>query len=232
LEDFIINRFGNKLYRTFFKDYTEKVWGVECHKISKEWGAQRIKGLSITKVLLNAMQSAFKSNKKGGDIYQKNKETSLIEKFLYPKFGPGQLWETVAETIVKQGGTSAQFLKADGSLDSRSFGTLTGTESFTNKTINGLTEIISDSVVLLVFVTLPIVTSSSSSSSSLTISSALKQSAKNEKPIIVAGKPVQKVVAPANKSVALGITEKTSGFAETGSINTSDYNLAINSSLT
>ncbi len=104
LEDFIINRFGNKLYRTFFKDYTEKVWGVECHKISKEWGAQRIKGLSITKVLLNAMQSAFKSNKKGGDIYQKNKETSLIEKFLYPKFGPGQLWETVAETIVKQGG--------------------------------------------------------------------------------------------------------------------------------
>ena len=50
------------------------------------------------------MQSAFKSNKKGGDIYQKNKETSLIEKFLYPKFGPGQLWETVAETIVKQGG--------------------------------------------------------------------------------------------------------------------------------
>ncbi len=103
LEDFIINRFGKKLYQTFFKDYTEKVWGIACNQISSEWGAQRIKGLSITKVLAHALRSVIQS-KPQGDIFQKDKETSLIEKFLYPKFGPGQLWETVAETIIKQGG--------------------------------------------------------------------------------------------------------------------------------
>jgi len=55
LEDFLVNRFGEKLYRTFFKDYTEKVWGVACSEISAEWGAQRIKGLSISKALLHAV---------------------------------------------------------------------------------------------------------------------------------------------------------------------------------
>ncbi|MBS1496565.1 MAG: NAD(P)/FAD-dependent oxidoreductase [Bacteroidetes bacterium] len=93
LEDFFINRFGNELYKTFFKDYTEKVWGVSCDKISAEWGAQRVKGLSLTKTLWHAF-----SRKK------KNMETSLIEKFLYPKYGPGQLWELVAKDIEKKGG--------------------------------------------------------------------------------------------------------------------------------
>src|ERR1700730_13613715 len=55
LEDFFINRFGDRLYRTFFKDYTEKVWGVRCREISSEWGAQRIKGLSITKAIAHAV---------------------------------------------------------------------------------------------------------------------------------------------------------------------------------
>jgi protoporphyrinogen oxidase len=101
LEDFLVNRFGDKLYRTFFKDYTEKVWGVSCAQISAEWGAQRIKGLSISKALLHALSKPFKS---GGDTAQKEIETSLIERFLYPKFGPGQMWEEVADRIVASGG--------------------------------------------------------------------------------------------------------------------------------
>jgi len=102
LEDFFINRFGNELYRTFFKDYTEKVWGVACHTIKPEWGAQRIKGLSISKALLHALKSFLP--KKESSINQKNVETSLIEYFMYPKLGPGQLWEEVANKIILLGG--------------------------------------------------------------------------------------------------------------------------------
>ena len=100
LEDFLINRFGKTLYNTFFKDYTDKVWGIECHKISAEWGAQRIKGLSIISALKHALFSRFQTN----SFRQKNVETSLIEKFLYPQFGPGQMWEIVASKVQSQGG--------------------------------------------------------------------------------------------------------------------------------
>jgi len=102
LEEFFINRFGKELYRTFFKSYTEKVWGVPCPQISASWGAQRIKGLSISKAITYAARSIFKS--KSDDVRQKQIETSLIEKFLYPKYGPGQMWELCAEKIVEQGG--------------------------------------------------------------------------------------------------------------------------------
>jgi protoporphyrinogen oxidase len=102
LEDFIVNRFGKQLYLTFFKSYTEKVWGVPCHEISAEWGAQRIKGLSLKGVVKHFLKKTFGS-KNLGNIAQKKTETSLIEKFLYPKLGPGQLWEHTAE-LVKQGG--------------------------------------------------------------------------------------------------------------------------------
>ncbi len=102
LESFFINRFGRELYRTFFKSYTEKVWGVPCNQISSEWGAQRIKGLSIWKALAHfAKQLAGRS---GGDIRQKGTETSLIEQFLYPKYGPGQMWEEVARRVKNRGG--------------------------------------------------------------------------------------------------------------------------------
>jgi protoporphyrinogen oxidase len=101
LEDFFINRFGDRLYRTFFKDYTEKVWGVPCTEISAEWGAQRIKGLSVTKALAHALASRAHSSK---DTAQKATETSLIERFLYPKFGPGQMWEEAARLITARGG--------------------------------------------------------------------------------------------------------------------------------
>ncbi len=103
LEDFLINRFGRRLYLTFFKDYTEKVWGVPCQNISAEWGAQRIKGLNITKALVHAVSSLFKGKNK--DVSQKGTNTSLIERFLYPKFGPGQMWEAVAEQVIELGGT-------------------------------------------------------------------------------------------------------------------------------
>ncbi|GAA3946175.1 NAD(P)-binding protein [Chitinophaga oryziterrae] len=103
LEDFMINRFGLTLYNLFFKDYTEKVWGVPCHEIPAEWGAQRIKGVSITKAIQHALQELTKK-KKTGDISQKDTETSLIEQFLYPKFGPGQLWEEVARQVQEMGG--------------------------------------------------------------------------------------------------------------------------------
>ncbi len=101
LEQFFISRFGRELYLTFFKSYTEKVWGVPCNEISAEWGAQRIKGLSIKRALLHFL---IKSAKKGGDIAQKQTETSLIEQFLYPKFGPGQMWEEVARKVRDRGG--------------------------------------------------------------------------------------------------------------------------------
>ena len=101
LEDFFVNRFGDRLYRTFFKDYTEKVWGVPCRDISAEWGAQRIKGLSVRKAIANAVASPFRS---ASDTSQKQTETSLIERFLYPKFGPGQMWEEVARQVSLRGG--------------------------------------------------------------------------------------------------------------------------------
>ncbi|WP_371878078.1 NAD(P)/FAD-dependent oxidoreductase [Chitinophaga nivalis] len=104
LEDFMINRFGKTLYNLFFKDYTEKVWGVSCKKISAEWGAQRIKGISIGKAIAHAVKSTLEAGKKK-DINQKDVETSLIEQFLYPKHGPGQLWEEVAQQVTNQGGT-------------------------------------------------------------------------------------------------------------------------------
>lgn len=105
LEEFYINRFGRELYNTFFKDYTEKVWGVPCSNIAPDWGAQRVKGLSVTKAVTHALKqitnSYLKDNK---DIGQKDTETSLIEYFLYPKHGPGQMWETVAKDVFKMGG--------------------------------------------------------------------------------------------------------------------------------
>ena len=102
LEDFLVNRFGRHLYGTFFKSYTEKVWGVPCHQISAEWGAQRIKGLSLRKAILHHFKKLV--NAGPDEISQKDIETSLIDKFLYPKLGPGQLWEEVASRVLAEGG--------------------------------------------------------------------------------------------------------------------------------
>ena len=101
LEQFFKNRLGKKLYETFFKDYTEKVWGISCDKIPSSWGSQRVKDLNISRVIKHAFLSVFRKNK---SLDQKGTSTSLIEQFLYPKYGPGQMWETVAEEITKMGG--------------------------------------------------------------------------------------------------------------------------------
>ncbi|EXI87561.1 MAG: protoporphyrinogen oxidase [Candidatus Accumulibacter regalis] len=97
LEDFLVNRFGEELYRTFFKDYTEKVWGVPCSQISAEWGAQRIKGVSV----IEAIKHALRKGRSNRDTATK---TSLIDHFLYPRLGPGQLWQEVARRVSEGGG--------------------------------------------------------------------------------------------------------------------------------
>lgn len=116
LEDFFINRFGRELYNTFFRDYTAKVWGVPCHRISAEWGAQRVKGLSILEALRHLARQAVSRKE---DLAQKEIETSLISRFLYPKYGPGQMWEEVARRVRELGGEvltgwEARRLHADG----------------------------------------------------------------------------------------------------------------------
>ena len=91
LENFYINRFGRVLYSMFFEGYTEKVWGRHPKEISADWGAQRVKGVSILALMKNLFHAG-------------EKETSLIEEFWYPKYGPGQLWESVAKEIIDMGG--------------------------------------------------------------------------------------------------------------------------------
>ena len=97
LEDFYINRFGKKLYSMFFENYTENLWGRHPSTISPEWGAQRVKGLSIKTIIKDIVMKTF--NKKTSKV-----ETSLIEEFSYPKLGPGQLWEITASEIIKKKG--------------------------------------------------------------------------------------------------------------------------------
>ena len=96
LEDFYINRFGKTLYNMFFEDYTEKLWGIHPSKIEPDWGAQRVKGLSLLNIIKNCLFKPF--------IKKENVETSLIESFLYPKKGPGQFYEALADKIKELGG--------------------------------------------------------------------------------------------------------------------------------
>jgi protoporphyrinogen oxidase len=94
LEQWVTNRFGKRLFEIFFKTYTEKVWGIPCTEIRAEWAAQRIQGLSLAKAILNAAQ------------LQKRSETikTLIDRFQYPRLGPGQMWEAATEKIRALGG--------------------------------------------------------------------------------------------------------------------------------
>lgn len=100
LEDFFINRFGRELYETFFQSYTEKVWGKKCTEISAEWGKQRVKGLSLRKAVVDALARPFRRK----TVEQKGTETSLIQRFMYPTYGPGHMWETVAKHVGEKGG--------------------------------------------------------------------------------------------------------------------------------
>lgn len=95
-DKWVSNRFGKRLYEFFFKTYTEKVWGIPCTEISAEWASQRIKGLSLLQALKNALLKETNSNKE--EIIK-----TLIDSFNYPKFGPGMMWETVAEKVADDG---------------------------------------------------------------------------------------------------------------------------------
>lgn len=88
-EHWVINRFGRRLYETFFKTYTEKVWGIPCSTIRADWAAQRIKGLSVRSAVTNALFGA-------------NGVKSLIEEFYYPRLGPGMMWERMQQLIEAQ----------------------------------------------------------------------------------------------------------------------------------
>lgn len=107
LENFYINRFGKVLYSMFFEKYTEKLWGRNPSEISADWGAQRVKGISITAVIKDMFHKAF------GKKNASNTETSLIEQFWYPKYGPGHLWETLAERVQKEGATLKKGYKVE-----------------------------------------------------------------------------------------------------------------------
>ncbi|MDP8933185.1 MAG: NAD(P)/FAD-dependent oxidoreductase [Cyanobacteriota bacterium] len=90
-EQWVINRFGERLYKTFFKTYTEKVWGIPCSEIQADWAAQRIKGLSLTTAIINA-------------LFGSNDTKTLIKEFDYPALGPGMMWEKFAEAVENKDG--------------------------------------------------------------------------------------------------------------------------------
>ncbi|MGE5645943.1 MAG: NAD(P)/FAD-dependent oxidoreductase [Acidobacteriota bacterium] len=95
-EAWVSNRFGKRLYRTFFKTYTEKVWGIPCREIQAEWAAQRIRGLSMTSVIWNAIRPKQNGNKQ--DVIK-----TLIHEFEYPRRGPGMMWTKTKEAIERRG---------------------------------------------------------------------------------------------------------------------------------
>jgi protoporphyrinogen oxidase len=96
-EDWVTNRFGRRLYKTFFETYTEKVWGIPCKTISAQWAAQRIKGLSLRTAVINMLFP--KLNRRGGGTVK-----TLIDEFEYPRLGPGMMWEKFHDEIVRLGG--------------------------------------------------------------------------------------------------------------------------------
>ncbi|HLP77550.1 MAG TPA: NAD(P)/FAD-dependent oxidoreductase, partial [Candidatus Paceibacterota bacterium] len=104
-EDWVVNRFGDRLYQIFFKTYTEKVWGMPCSEISADWASQRIKGLSLSKAILNAFR---------GEQSEEGVTKTLIDHFEYPRFGAGMLWERTRDEIVECGGSVLMGRKVTG----------------------------------------------------------------------------------------------------------------------
>ena len=97
-EDWVVNEFGERLFRIFFKTYTEKVWGMSCKEISADWAAQRIRGLTLGGAIRNALLPKRKSNDRTRVV------KTLIDTFRYPRLGPGMMWETCAEKVRALGG--------------------------------------------------------------------------------------------------------------------------------
>jgi len=130
-EEWVTNQFGKRLFNIFFKTYTEKVWGIPCNEISADWAAQRIKGLSLSSAIFNAL---FKPNKKATDKDKVIK--TLIDSFRYPKQGPGMMWEACAEKSKAMGVTlhmncgvqKIEYTGSNWSVQTTSQGILTGFE--------------------------------------------------------------------------------------------------------
>ncbi len=102
--DWVSNHFGKRLYEMFFRTYTEKVWGIPCDQISADWAAQRIKGLSLSSAIRNALSNALSGGNQATEGERSQVVKSLIASFRYPRLGPGMLWERCAEKMVARGG--------------------------------------------------------------------------------------------------------------------------------
>jgi len=130
-EDWVVNQFGRRLFRIFFKTYTEKVWGMSCKEISADWAAQRIKGLSLG----SAIKNALFPQKPSGD--RANVVKTLIDTFRYPRLGPGMMWEACANKVRKMGGQ----VLLDRSVDSCAWNGSTGLWTVTATTRDGHREL-------------------------------------------------------------------------------------------
>ena len=108
-EQWVSKHFGRRLFNIFFKTYTEKVWGIPCNEIRAEWAAQRIKGLSLLTAIKNAL---IKPNSRSKN--KKNVIKTLIDEFSYPKFGPGMMWNAVADNIESNGSQVLLGAKVEG----------------------------------------------------------------------------------------------------------------------
>src|SRR4249920_3520254 len=108
-EEWVSNQFGKRLFNTFFKSYTEKVWGMSCKQISADWAAQRIKGLSLGSAIKNALLPQRSST---GDRTKVIK--TLINSFRYPRKGPGMMWEAAAARVKTMGGTVEMGARVNG----------------------------------------------------------------------------------------------------------------------
>ncbi len=100
-EHWTVNQFGSRLYKIFFKTYTEKVWGMPCDEMSADWAAQRIKGLSLGRAVSDGIKRSLGLNKKPNDGMETK---SLLENFRYPRKGPGMMWDAARDRILEQGG--------------------------------------------------------------------------------------------------------------------------------
>src|SRR5690606_12790728 len=99
-EDWVVNQFGRKLYSIFFKTYTERVWGMPCDAMSADWAAQRIKGLSLGKAVLDGVRRSLGLNKKPNDGMGAK---TLLEHFRYPRLGPGMMWDAARDRVIEGG---------------------------------------------------------------------------------------------------------------------------------
>jgi protoporphyrinogen oxidase len=99
-EDWVVNQFGHKLYSIFFKTYTEKVWGMPCDTMSADWAAQRIKGLSLGKAVIDGLKRSLGLNKRPNNGMETK---SLLENFRYPRLGPGMMWDAARDHVVAGG---------------------------------------------------------------------------------------------------------------------------------